>query len=128
MTNENPTLYQVDPSMMNLTGEEVDVFNKLLAEWQRHLGSNIRNEAYYKGKVMPVTTDSSMPSDLVNLNIVMGWGGKCVDVLANRSVLEGFDGGSAEALSSIIPTTTLTEIYEQAVTSELTDSCAFLTV
>ncbi|MDY5267015.1 MAG: hypothetical protein SPH47_00505, partial [Collinsella sp.] len=89
MTNENPTLYQVDPSMMNLTGEEVDVFNKLLAEWQRHLGSNIRNEAYYNGKVMPVTTDSSMPSDLVSLNIVMGWGGKCVDVLANRSVLEG---------------------------------------
>lgn len=30
MTNDNPTLYQVDPSMMNLTGEEVDVFNKLL--------------------------------------------------------------------------------------------------
>ena len=75
MTNDNPTLYQVDPSMMNLTGEEVSVFNALLAEWQRHIGSNIRNEAYYKGEVKPVTTDSSMPKDLVDLNIVMGWGG-----------------------------------------------------
>ena len=128
MTNDNPTLYQVDPSMMNLTGEEVSVFNALLAEWQRHIGSNIRNEAYYKGEVKPVTTDSSMPKDLVDLNIVMGWGGKCVDVLANRSVLAGFDGENADAMADIVTFDSLVEIYEQAVTSELTDSCAFLTV
>ena len=128
MTNDNPTLYQVDPSMMNLTGEEVDVFNKLLAEWQRHIGSNIRNEAYYEGKVKPVTTDKSMPKDLVNLDIVMGWGGKCVDVLANRSVLAGFEGENADAMDDIVTLNSLVEIYEQAVTSELTDSCAFLTV
>lgn len=128
MTNDNPTLYQVDPSMMNLTGEEVSVFNALLAEWQRHIGSNIRNEAYYKGEVKPVTTDSSMPKDLVDLNIVMGWGGKCVDVLANRSVLAGFDGENADAMADIVTLDSLVEIYEQAVTSELTDSCAFLTV
>ena len=128
MTNDNPTLYQVDPSMMNLTGEEVSVFNALLAEWQRHIGSNIRNEAYYKGEVKPVTTDSSMPKDLVDLNIVMGWGGKCVDVLANRSVLAGFDGEHADAMADIVTIDSLVEIYEQAVTSELTDSCAFLTV
>lgn len=128
MTNDNPTLYQVDPSMMNLTGEEVSVFNNLLAEWQRHIGSNIRNEAYYQGEVKPVTTDSSMPKDLVDLNIVMGWGGKCVDVLANRSVLAGFDGEHADAMEDIVTFDSLVEIYEQAVTSELTDSCAFLTV
>lgn len=128
MTNDNPTLYQVDPSMMNLTGEEVSVFNNLLAEWQRHIGSNIRNEAYYKGEVKPVTTDSSMPADLVDLNIVMGWGGKCVDVLANRSVLAGFEGENSDAMADIVPLDSLVEIYEQAVTSELTDSCAFLTV
>lgn len=128
MTNDNPTLYQVDPSMMNLTGEEVGVFNALLAEWQSHIGSNIRNEAYYKGEVKPVTTDSSMPKDLVDLNIVMGWGGKCVDVLANRSVLAGFEGENSDAMPDIVPFDSLVEIYEQAVTSELTDSCAFLTV
>lgn len=128
MTNDNPTLYQVDPSMMNLTGEEVGVFNALLAEWQSHIGSNIRNEAYYKGEVKPVTTDSSMPKDLVDLNIVMGWGGKCVDVLANRSVLAGFEGENSDAMADIVPFDSLVEIYEQAVTSELTDSCAFLTV
>lgn len=125
---DNPTLYQVDPSMMDLTGEEVGVFNKLLLEWQSHLPSNLRNEAYYKGEVKPVTTDSSMPADLKDLDIVSGWGGKCVDVLANRSVLEGFDGMDAEALSQVVPLAGMVELYEQAVASELTDSCAFLTV
>ena len=61
MTQDNPTLYQVNPSMMDLDADEVDVFNALLAEWQRHLSSNIRNEAYYRGKVKPVAVDSSMP-------------------------------------------------------------------
>lgn len=114
--------------MMNLTGDEVATFNALLAEWQRHLSSNIRNEAYYKGKVKPVSTDSSMPDDLRNLGIVSGWGGKCVDVLASRSVLEGFDGEDAGTLDELVPLDVLIELYEQAVTSELTDSCAFLTV
>lgn len=125
---DNPTLYQVDPSMMDLTGEEVRVFNKLLLEWQSHLSSNLRNEAYYKGEVKPVTTDSSMPTDLKNLDVVSGWGGKCVDVLANRSVLDGFDGTDADALAQITPLEGMVELYEQAVASELTDSCAFLTV
>lgn len=128
MTSENPTLYQVDASMMDLSGEEVCVFNRLLAEWQSHLASNIRNEAYYKGLVKPVSEDSSMPKDLTELNVVSGWGGKCVDVLANRSVLEGFDGKDAGKLEGIIPISAFTGIYEQAVTSELTDSCAFLTI
>lgn len=128
MTQDNPTLYQVSPSMMDLDADEVDVFNALLAEWQRHLSSNIRNEAYYRGKVKPVAVDSSMPKELLDLGVVSGWGGKCVDVLANRSVLEGFDGEDAATLESIVPISSLIELYEQAVTSELTDSCAFLTV
>ena len=37
MTQDNPTLYQVSPSMMDLDADEVDVFNALLAEWQRRL-------------------------------------------------------------------------------------------
>lgn len=128
MTTPNPTLYQVKPSRMNLDADEVEVFNELLAEWQRHLSSNIRNEAYYRGKVKPVSTDQSMPDELKSLGIVSGWGGKCVDVLASRSVLEGFDGEDAEALMQLVPLDVMVELYEQAVTSELTDSCAFVTV
>ncbi len=129
MTNmENPTLYQVSATDMNLSGAEVDLFNKLLATWQRHFNSNIRNEAFYRGKVLPVTQDAAMPDALRNLEIVTGWGGKCVDVLANRSVLTGFTGEDAELFNSVVGGIDMTELYEQAVVSELTDSCAFLTV
>lgn len=125
---QNPTLYQVSASDMNLEPNEVEVFNRLLAKWQRHLNSNIRNESYYEGKVLPVTTDTAMPEALRNLSIVTGWGGKCVDVLANRSVLTGFIGDDAEAFEQATGGIDLTELYEQAVTSELVDSCSFLTV
>lgn len=128
MTEPNPTLYQVSPDYMNLDAKETETFNTLLSVWQQHLSSNVRNEAYYRGKVRPVTNDSDMPHDLRELNVVMGWGGKCVDVLANRSVFTHFEGEDTETLSNVLAGTDIVGLYEQAVTSELVDSCAFLSV
>ena len=127
-TYENPVLYQVSPEMMNLSGTETALFNLLLATWQRHFSSNIRNESYYRGEVKPVTSDPQMPEQLRNLDIVSGWGGKCVDVLANRSVLTGFGGEDSDALLSALGGIDMASLYDQAVTSELIDSCSFLTV
>lgn len=127
-TYENPVLYQVSPEMMNLSGEETALFNLLLATWGRHLNSNIRNEAYYRGKVKPVSADPQMPDALRHLDIVSGWGGKCVDVLASRSVLTGFGGDDSAGLESALGGIDMTTLYDQAVTSELIDSCSFLTV
>ena len=113
---------------MNLTGEEVRLFNLLLATWSSHLSGNIRNEAYYHGKVKPVTTDGKMPRELRRLGVVVGWGGKAVDALAGRSVFKAFDGGAAEELNEALGELDMAELYQQAVTSELTDSCSFMTV
>lgn len=128
MIIDNSTLYQVSPDMMNLSGAEVGVFNALLAEWQRHLGGNIRNEAYYRGKVRPVASDPDDPNELLGLSVVMGWGGKAVDTLANRSVLTSFEGDSAGTLGSALAGNDIVNVYEQAVTSELISSCSFLSV
>lgn len=128
MIIDNSTLYQVSPDMMNLDGVEVSIFNELLAEWQRHLSSNIRNEAYYRGKVRPVASDPDDPNELQGLRVIMGWGGKAVDTLANRSVLTSFEGENAQTLASAIAGNDIENIYEQAVTSELISSCAFLSV
>lgn len=128
MTQGNGTLYQVSPDDMNLGAGEVGLLNLLLATWQRHLGSNVRNESYYRGKVRRVSSSSDDPAELRRLSVVMGWGGKCVDVLANRSVLEGWSGDAAGTLETVLAGNDLPTVYEQAVTSELTDSCAFLTV
>lgn len=132
MTQPNPTLYQVNPQDMGLTGEETKLFNLLLATWQRHLPGNIRNESYYEGKVQPAWTSSDKaPSDMKDLRVVVGWGAKAVDALAARSVLTGVisDGGTAASdFEAAIGGVDLASLYDQAVTSELTDSCSFLTV
>lgn len=113
---------------MDLDGPEVELFNRLLRTWQEHLGSNIRNEAYYRGKMGYVTSDGQMPQELRRLKVVMGWGGKCVDALANRSVLRGFAGADAPRVEAALGGVDPVELYEQAVVSELADSCAFATV
>lgn len=127
-----PTLYQVSPDDMGLDGREVELFNSLLATWQRCLGGNIRNEAYYRGKVQPAWQDKGQaPHDLDQLSVVVGWGAKAVDSLAQRSVLTGVtsEGGrSADELSEVVGGIDLVGLYDQAVTSELTDSCSFITV
>ena len=128
MSRPNPTLYQVSPEDMNLSGEEVALFNLLLATWQRHLSGNVRNEAYYHGKVRPVTTSGDMPRELRRLGVVVGWGAKAVDALAARSVFTGFTGGAADDLNGALGEIDMEELYQQAVTSELTDSCSFITV
>lgn len=130
MSIPNGTLYQVDSAMMQLYGKEADLFNLLLAVWQRKLNGNIRNEAYYHGRVKPVTSNADMPTELQNLDVVIGWGGKCVDALAARSVLDSFtsNGTASQDLLNALGENDITELYNCAVTSELTDSCAFLTV
>lgn len=127
---EQGTLYQINPTEIGLDGAETELVNKLLREWQRHIGSNIRNESYYSGKVKPVTQDTHMPEELQHLNVVVGWGGKCVDVLAARSSLSTFssEGTAAHDFLQAVGEADLAELYSQAVTSELIDSCAFITL
>ena len=121
---------QVSPDLMDLDSAEAALFARLMNEWSRHLASNIRNEAYYRGKVRPVAESKADPKELADLDVVMGWGGKAVDALAARSVLLGFKGdeGAVDELNSAIGGADMAELYEQTVTSELTDSCAFLTI
>lgn len=128
LTEPNGTLYQVAPEDMNLSGDEVRLFNRLLATWQSHLTGNVRNEAYYRGKVRPVTTDPDMPGELRDLDVVVGWGSKAVDALASRTVFSGFEGGGAEDINDAVGELDMADLYAQAVTSELTDSCSFVTV
>lgn len=124
-----PGLYQVRPENIDMDGAELRLLNLLLDTWGRHIANNVRNEAYYYGRVRPVSTDTNDPEELRRLGVVMGWGGKCVDVLAARSVLDGWagDGAAASELEAALGID-MPGLYQQAVVSELTDSCSFLTV
>lgn len=130
MTNDSQIMYQIRPELIGLDGAELEMVNALLRLWQGHIDGNVRNESYYRGKVRPASKSSDDPSELRDIEIVSGWGGKCVDVLAARSVLSGFrsDGSAADDLADALGGADISELYTQAVTSELIDSCSFLTV
>lgn len=123
--------YQVAPSKIGLRDPgEVALFNRLLREWYEHLGENLRRENYYYQRVRPSTSKADeLPEDLRNTEIALGWPTKAVDMLANRSVLKGINtSGDQERLDDLIESSGLVDVYRQAVTSQLIDSCAFLTV
>lgn len=128
LSEPNAVLWQATAKDLALDARETELFATLLNEWQSHVASNMRNESYYRGKVGPVTNDADMPADLRRLNVAMGWGGKAVDVLASRSVFQGWGGSRADELADALGGIDFGEVYEQAVVSELTDSCAFVTV
>ncbi len=128
LSEQNAVLWQVGASDLALDASEAALFATLINEWQSHVSSNLRNEAYYRGKAGPVTSDADMPKDLRRLSVAMGWGGKAVDVLASRSVFQGWGGSRAAELEEALGGVDFGEVYEQAVVSELTDSCAFVTV
>lgn len=121
-------LYQVRSDEINLSANELKLFNDLLAVWQNKLGSNVRNNAYYEGKLKLAGSDSNSPDELKRLHVVMGWGGKCVNVLASRSVLSGFEGNSSDEFMKAIGDIDLKSLYKQAVRSELTNSCSFISI
>ena len=116
--------------MIGMTGSEAALFNKLLAIWGRHVSSNIRNEAYYNAKHVMPSNGMPMPEQLRGLKEVCGWPAKAVDMLAARSVLNGFssDGDAADTLSEVVQANDIPELYRQALTEELIGSCSFLTV
>lgn len=124
------SLYQVNPAVIGLSGDEAALFNRLLREWGSHLKSNVRNEAYYNARHRMDGVDVGMPRQMKGFKAVIGWPAKAVDALAARSVFRGFvsDGDAAEALSGVSGGNDLRELYRQALTSQLIGSCAFLTV
>lgn len=124
-------LYQVNPGMISeLADDEYDMFNKLIALWQCKLARNQVRERYYGAKNGLHDLGISIPPQLKNIESVVGWPAKAVDDLAARSVLKAFtfDGRESEELAAVIDDSGFLPTYEQAVTSELVNSCSFVTV
>ena len=65
-----------------------------------------------------------------NLRGSVGWAQKAVDTLAIRSRFEGFyfSDGEDHGINSIFNTNSFKSAYQQMVTSELINSCAFVTL
>lgn len=112
---------------------EIDNLQHLLDVFNQHLNSNSVKNKYYEGKISvnEVNLGIALPDTLKRLEIGCAWGAKTVDVLAARSMFDGFVGLNGEAvenLDEIAAANDLVAEYAKACRDELKFGCTFATL
>ncbi len=116
-----------------LTPEEQANLDELVREFIHHQAKNKEKERYYEGhiRLSEVNLGIALPQDLGKLEIGCEWGRKTVDVLASRSMFDGFvgtDGELNELLQDIVYRNNLITEYGKATKDELKLACTFATL
>lgn len=112
---------------------EIQNFHNCLTVFRQHLSQNIEKNKYYEGNI-PVGTVNlgiALPEGLRKLEIGCAWGAKTVDVLAARSMFDGFvgvNGQAIEDLDVIVANNNLIYEYTKACRDELKFGCTFVTL
>ena len=120
-------------SIPGLTQNEVQIFDELLQIYQAHLTKNMQKELYYEGSISlrSVNLGIALPENFQGLEVGCGWGAKAVDVLAARSMFDGFvglDGEDVTDLLGIVSRNRLVFEYMKACREELKFGCTFATL
>lgn len=123
----------VPDSVSGLTEYEAAALRELLEEYEMHYFKNEEKERYYNGKISlrEVNLGIALPDGLARLEIGCAWGAKCVDVLAARSMFDGFvgiNGEDVEELNEIVTDNRLIAEYMKACRDELEYGCSFATL
>jgi hypothetical protein len=121
------------PSVKNLDKVASGYLAELVKVYNNHRTSNERKEKYYNGKITlaDVNLGIALPEGLAGLNIGCEWGAKCVDVLASRSMFDGFvsaNGYDATELTQILDNNGFIAQYNKACRDELKFGCTFFTL
>lgn len=120
-------------SIKNFPQTEWEKFNKLIEIFNLHLSKNCDKKRYYEGKVSlnEVNLGIALPESMSKLEIGCSWGAKTVDVLAARSMFDGFvgmNGEDIELLDEITTKNNLIAEYMKACRDELKFGCTFATL
>ena len=105
----------------------------LINTWQTHEAKNQQKNKYYEGniKLIDVNLGIAIPETFRNLEIGCAWGAKTVDVLAARSIFDGFvgsNGNDVEYLDQIVIANDLIAEYQKHCRDELKFGCTFATL
>ncbi len=116
-----------------LTPEERDDLSAPLRIYSAHKSKNATKERYYEGKISlrSVNLGIALPEGLSGLEIGCAWGAKTVDVLASRSIFDGFvaeNGGDLPELDRIVEGNRLIAEYAKACRDELKFGTTFATL
>lgn len=106
---------------------------KLVNVFEAHQPGNDKKNQYYEGKIplSSVNLGIALPRALAGLEIDCAWGAKCVDVLAGRSMFDGFVGEKGEnvpELDELVRANRLIAQYDDATKDELKFGCTFATL
>lgn len=117
----------------NFPPVELERLQKLVNTFNTHQDKNDEKNRYYEGKVSlnEVNLGIALPDTLKRLEIGCAWGAKTVDVLAGRSMFDGFvgvNGQNSEELDRITEDNNLIEEYMKACRDELKYGCVFATL
>ena len=127
------TLNIVPSSIQGLTQYELNALQDLIRIYEAHSTKNAEKDRYYNGKIglREVNLGIALPDGLSRLEIGCAWGAKCVDVLAARSMFDGFvgmDGEDIKVLDSLVVNNRLIAEYMKACRDELKYGCDFATL
>lgn len=112
---------------------ELERFLKLVETFNTYAPKNDVKNKYYEGKISlsEVNLGIALPDGMQKLEIGCAWGAKAVDVLAARSMFDGFvgtDGETIDALDQIVAGNDLIAEYMKACRDELEFGCTFATL
>lgn len=112
---------------------ELAMLRELLKVLQYHSSKNYTKAKYYEGKIplSEVNLGIALPQGMAGLEIGCSWGAKTVDVLASRSMFDGFvgtNGYNLDELNEIVSGNRLITEYKKACRDELKFGCTFATL
>lgn len=119
--------------VIGLGATEQIMLQKLLTVYSNATIKNEEKDRYYEGKISlgEVNLGIALPQGMRGLEIGCAWGAKTVDVLAGRSMFDGFVGENGEEvdeLAEIIRDNNLIAEYPKTCRDELKIGCSFATL
>jgi len=112
---------------------EAEMLTHLIDVYKSASAKNAKKERYYNGNISlsEVNLGIALPQGMSGLEIGCAWGAKTVDVLASRSMFDGFvgdNGTEVEELTNIVKANNLIAEYPKACRDELKIGCSFATL
>ena len=123
----------VPEKVVGLDPAELGKLHKLIDCYRYYLDKNETKNKYYEGniRINDVNLGIALPRTMMNLEIGCSWGAKTVDVLAARSMFDGFvgaNGADVSELTNISLANDLITEYSKACRDELKFGCTFATL
>lgn len=126
-------LFITTQQVRGLPPVEQEKLNDLIRIYTDHETKNTIKERYYEGKISlsEVNLGIALPKSMRGLQIGCAWGAKAVDVLAARSMFDGFvnaSGAQSDELTGLVVNNDLIAEYAKACRDELKFGCTYATL